>query len=258
MNGQILDALRRPGYSRRDFNRMLGAPDCRWRPCRSCRCPSAAAAPDGFRLGRLRRAGALPAVRREVRRPPEFAVFGSEEEALQKMLCGFQVDLAHPCSYNIARWREARRLPADRYLAPHRIRQSSGSSSAPFPAESFDGQTYFVPLDGGNSSIVYRTDLVDPGRRRRSVLGAVVQREVQGRLAMYDTDTTLVEVAARVAGMYDDYQHLSDEQLAAVQGDAGEAARLLRFYWADNTQVEQAWHPARWWPPMPGAAPSRR
>ena len=38
---------------------------------------------------------------------PSFTFFGDEDEAFEKMRAGFKVDLAHPCSQSVVKWREA-------------------------------------------------------------------------------------------------------------------------------------------------------
>src|SRR5262245_43393814 len=42
--------------------------------------------------------------------PPDMPLFSDEEEAFQKLRAGFQVDIAHPCSGRINRWRAANLL----------------------------------------------------------------------------------------------------------------------------------------------------
>jgi spermidine/putrescine-binding protein len=163
-------------------------------------------------------------------------LFGSEEEALQKLLGGFEVDLAHPCSYNIKRWREAGvagPIDTSRLIHWNDIWEQFRS----IPDQNFEDQTYFVPLDCGNSSIAYRTDLVDPEDAKSWSL--LFNEKYAGRLAMYNTDTTLIEIAARVAGMYEDYLHLNEEQLAVIKDMLVKQRDILRFYWDDPTQISQ-------------------
>ena len=114
----------------------------------------------------------------------------------------------------------------------------SGSASAPFPNTSFDGQAYFIPWDAGTSSVVYRTDLVDPADVADPSWALLFNEKYKGRLSMYDTDTTFIEIAARISGMYADYQHLSDEQLAQLKPLLVKQKSLMPYYWSDNTQIE--------------------
>jgi spermidine/putrescine transport system substrate-binding protein len=170
---------------------------------------------------------------------PNFGFFGSEEEALQKLLSGYQVDVTHPCSYNVKRWRDASVIQA-----VDTSRLSNYADIWPkfqsVPQAQADGKTWFVPFDCGNSSILYRTDLVDPADVKDPSWALLFNEKYKGRLAMYNTDTTLVEIAARVLGIYDDYLHLNADQLAQVKAMLIKQRELLRFYWDDTTQLEQA------------------
>lgn len=169
---------------------------------------------------------------------PNFPIFATEEEALQKIRGGYQVDVVHPCSYNCKRWREAGILrPID----------TSRLSNYPdiwpkfqeIPETKTDGQTWFVPFDCGNSSILYRTDLVDPADVAEPSWNLLFNEKYAGKLSMYNTDTTLIEIAARILG-FENYNSLSDEQLAEVRPMLEKQQKLMRFYWDDNTTVEQA------------------
>lgn len=169
---------------------------------------------------------------------PDFPLFASEEEALQKMLGGFQVDIMHPCSYNIKRWREAELLKpidvsrlknyADVWPRFKTINQVEA-----------DGATWFVAVDCGNSSILYRTDLVDAADVADPSWNLLFNEKYAGRLAMYNTDTTLVEIAGRILG-YENLTTLSDEQLETIRPMLEKQRDVLRFYWDDATQIEQA------------------
>lgn len=170
---------------------------------------------------------------------PEFPLFASEEEALQKILSGYAVDVCHPCSYNIKRWRDAGVIQA---VDTSRLTNYADiwPKFQSVPQAQADGATWFVPFDCGNSSILYRTDLVDAEDVKEESWSLLFNEKYKGRLAMYNTDTTLVEIAARVLGIYDDYLHLNEEQLAQVKELLIKQREVLRFYWDDTTQLEQA------------------
>jgi spermidine/putrescine transport system substrate-binding protein len=104
---------------------------------------------------------------------------------------------------------------------------------------SFDGKVHFVPWDCGNASILYRTDLVDPADVAPESWNLLFNEKYAGKLSMYDTDTTFVEIAARVLG-YDNLYTLSDEQLAAIKPMLVKQREIMPFFWQDATQIEQA------------------
>ena len=236
----IKEMLKRRGYTRREFTTTLAKLGLGFTAVAGMARPSAAAENNlivfewaGYDVPEL-----FPQYVEMYGAGPEFALFGSEEEALQKMLGGFEIDLAHPCSYNIKRWREAG------VAGPIDVSRLSNwndiwSQFRNIPDQTYEGQVYFVPVDCGNSSIAYRTDLVDPADLDPPSWGLLFNEKYAGRLAMYNTDTTLVEIAARVAGMYDDYLHLNEEQLAVIKEMLVKQRDILRFYWDDPTQISQ-------------------
>jgi spermidine/putrescine transport system substrate-binding protein len=163
--------------------------------------------------------------------------FGGEEEALSKLRTGFNADVAHPCSYSVRRWVDAGVAgPID----------TSRLSNWPdvFPQLQnledtvFDGQNYFVPFDWGSSSVLYRTDLVDPMYEEDPTWAIMYDERYAGRLTMYDTDV-IITIAAMIKG-YDNLATLSDEQLAELRPDMEKMNANMRFYWTDSTQVTQA------------------
>lgn len=170
---------------------------------------------------------------------PEFSIFAVEEEALQKMLAGFDVDIMHPCSYNIKRWNDAGILqPIDISRIPEY--GNLWEKFKTIPETSFNDEIYFIPWDAGTASVAYRPDLVDPADVAEPSWSLLFNEKYRGRMSMYDTDTTLVEISARVLGYFDDYLHLNDQQLGEIRKHLAKQRDLMRFYWSDNTQMEQA------------------
>jgi spermidine/putrescine-binding protein len=170
-------------------------------------------------------------------RGPEISLFGDEEDAFQKLRSGFVADVAHPCTYAVGRWREAGLLEpidVDRISAwPdlfQRLKSVDGTVA--------DGRHWFVPVEWGRNSILYRTDLVDiePEEESWSVL---FDDTYKGRLSMFDGVEQAVFAAAMVAGIKDPFA-MSDAELATVRDLLVRQKSLLRFYWTDQTSLEQA------------------
>lgn len=236
---ELLGGLKSGKLSRRDFTRALGAVGLSITALPMLRSPAKAAANltvfgwAGYDVPEL-----FPAFVEKYGEAPEYPLFGSEEEALQKLLAGYQVDVMHPCSYNCKRWRDAG------VLAPiDTSRLSNYADIWPkfqeIPQTKADGKTWFVPFDCGNASILYRTDLVDPADVADPSWALLFNEKYKGRLSMYNTDTTLIEIAARVLGL-PNFNSLSDEELELVRPMLVKQQSLMRFYWDDATQIEQA------------------
>jgi spermidine/putrescine transport system substrate-binding protein len=91
---------------------------------------------------------------------PEIPLFADNEETFVKMRAGFQVDVAHHCSFHTARWRDAgiiqaidtSRLSNWEYVFPE-LKSLKNTQ--------FYGEQWFVPFDWGQTLITYRTDLID-------------------------------------------------------------------------------------------------
>ena len=60
-----------------------------------------------------------------------------------------------------------------------------------------------------------------------------------GRLSQYETANAVIQCTALVLGFNNIYD-LDDAQLAEVKKLAGKQRDILRMYWSDATQLEQA------------------
>jgi spermidine/putrescine-binding protein len=240
MGRSTIDAWLAGRLSRRGFNRALAAAGLGLAAMPlAARDGRAAGNVSVFTWGGYDTGDLCPQYVKKYGGPPDYALFASEEEALQKMLAGFEPDIAHPCSYNIKRWKDAGILqPIDTSRVPEYGNIWERFRS--IPETSFDGKPYFVPFDAGTASILYRTDLVDPADVADPSWALLFSEKYRDKLSMYDTDTTFIEIAARIRGWYADYLKLSDEQLGEIKTMLAKQRELMKFYWSDQAQMEQA------------------
>lgn len=169
---------------------------------------------------------------------PRFVTFASEDEALARVGDGLRPDVMHPCSYDLRRWREAGLLqPIEVSRLSHFGELWEGLLTIPETVH--EGYRYFVPVDCGQASVLYRTDLVDPYDVEQESWDLLFNDSYAGRLAMYDTGQTLVDIAAMVLG-YGQGTALDEEQLEAVRELLVEQRSALRFYWRDPAEMEHA------------------
>ncbi|MEO1193053.1 MAG: extracellular solute-binding protein [Pseudomonadota bacterium] len=167
--------------------------------------------------------------------PPKTPVFADMEEALQKIRAGFRVDITHPCISQMIRWRQSGEFQ------PIDVSRLSNwpdvfPDLANLEAGMQDGEHYFVPCDWGNTSVIYRTDLVDIDEES---YGLLWDERYKGRLSIgneiADTSTiTLVYVGA------EDPFNPTDADLVKVREAWQRQRPLLRMYWSDTTEIEQA------------------
>lgn len=167
--------------------------------------------------------------------PPVTQTFIDEDEALTQIQGGLQVDVAHPCNGQIRRWRDAGVLqPID----------TSRLSNWPdvfaplktIPGAVMDGQQWFVPIDWGITSVVYRTDLVDIAEESLTLLW---DERYAGRLAIGQDASDTVTIAGIVAGAHDPFA-MTDEELARAKELLLKQKPLLRYYWSDWNSVVAA------------------
>lgn len=167
----------------------------------------------------------------------DYAFMSDDQEGFTKVKAGFKPDIAHPCSYKIAAWREAgliqpidtRRLAAWNKIFP--IFRNMPDIQAG------NGTVWMVPYDWGNVSVVYRTDLVAPNAEMSWSM--LWDPQYAGRLASIDAvhDTPLI--AAVLAGV-DPFGKMSDEDLSKVADKLRTQRSLLASYSSDPTSVQQA------------------
>ncbi|MES1210090.1 MAG: dynamin family protein, partial [Pseudomonadota bacterium] len=104
--------------------------------------------------------GFFPAYVKKHGANPQMPVFADSEEARTKLQNGFVVDIDHPCSTDVKRWTDTNLLQAI-----DTARLSAWGTVFPqlktLPNTQIDGKQFFIPIDWGNTSILYRSDLVD-------------------------------------------------------------------------------------------------
>jgi len=169
--------------------------------------------------------------------PPSFSIFANEQEAVQKVRAGFNADIMHPCTYSVVRFTEAKLTkPID----------TSKLSNWPdvIPALQtadgvvIDGNVVMAPADWGNSSIAYRSDMVEEGEGETWKI--FFEDKYSGKVAFTDS-----EVAVEIAGLLLGYSpkkiwEMSDEELAATKPLVQKLVKNSRFIWSDPTELNQA------------------
>ena len=168
---------------------------------------------------------------------PNFALFAEEEEALQKMRAGFPTDITHPCSGSVARWKDAGTLrPIDH------TRIDAWGDIFPTTLEirgvKIDDEFYFMPWDWGNSSILYRTDLLSLTEDEMSY-DILLRPELQGKISMFDSVDSSYAVGALLTGAEDMFA-MTDEEIERATEVVRKLHANVRFYWSSPTEFEQA------------------
>ena len=175
---------------------------------------------------------------------PDMPVFADAEEGFQKLRAGFVVDVIHPCSGDTQWWRDAGIIqPIDTSKLSNFGDLSPDLVS--LKGTQFDGQQWFMPWEWGQTSVTYRTDLVElpDGEESWSILW---DKKYAGKVALLDAAEDAWWCAAIYAGV--DVSNLNDqdlivvpdEEIAKVRESLTEQRDLVRMYTSDLTAVEQA------------------
>lgn len=164
---------------------------------------------------------------------PNTSVFASEDEAFTKMRAGFGVDIAHPCVETMQKWHDAGLiLPLDKSRLVHwddmwpELHDMEGTH--------FNGDLVFAATDWGNSSVLYRTDMVDTEESWYMLFDT----KYAGRISPWNS-TSNIYAAAQILGL-----NMWDVPQDELEGPVSDLLRQqrdgTRFYWDDPSQAEQA------------------
>ncbi|MGI9406558.1 MAG: extracellular solute-binding protein, partial [Hyphomicrobiaceae bacterium] len=166
---------------------------------------------------------------------PGYSFFSDEEEAFNKLKAGFKADMAHPCSQSVPKWRDAgmlkpidtSRIPAYADLIPQ-LRDMPGFRDG--------GKTWIVPIDWGNTGLVYRTDKGLEGDI--GSLKVLADPKYKGKVSMPDNVDDAYALAAMVQGIKD-WTKMTDEQFKEASTFLRQVHKNTRYYWTDNANLSQ-------------------
>lgn len=237
---ELLDRLAEGKVSRRQFSNMLLAAGVGMVtvPVMS-RMANAAASDQAtiFTWGGYDDPAAFGPYIKKYGEPPNMATFGGSEEALTKIRGGYRPDVAHPCNQAIPRW-----------VATGLFRTADTSKLSNWPdlipalynlqGNMVDGKPYMTPFDWGQTSITYRTDLVDLKGKPES-WSLLWDERYKGRIGMLASAADAWWCGAIYAGV--DFKDIaSDAGFKKVAALMRKQQPLVRVYTDDETTLEQA------------------
>lgn len=163
---------------------------------------------------------------------PSYSFFGEEEEAFQKLRSGFKVDVAHPCSQSVSKWRLAG------LIEPLDISKIARWDDVNEVKEAFkhDGAYYMMPTDWGTTALTYRTDLVDAANM--NTLQVFLDPEFAGRISLPDNLDDIYSLAYLATGV-SDWSETTQEEFEAASAWLRKAHQNVRTYWADGAELAQ-------------------
>ncbi len=166
---------------------------------------------------------------------PSVTVYADVHEAFVKIQAGFRCDTVHPNAWDVRRFYDAG------LLQPWDVNRLSNwpdvfPNLAHFSGTVFDDQQYMIPTDWGINSIIVRDDIVEAGEDSWNILW---DKRYAGRISMTAEMDLAVQSTALSLGIMDPF-HATDEEVARIRAKLIEQRELLRFYWSDPTELEQA------------------
>ena len=165
---------------------------------------------------------------------PAFSFFGDEEEAFQKLVSGFQADVAHICAGSVTKWVESGLLePWD----TSRITAFEDLNSDLTGQEVARGEEmYFVPTDYGSTAIAYNPEQVP--EEDVASLDVFTDPAYAGRVTLPDNVDDAYALAYLATGTTD-WQNATEEQFQAASDWLREVHPNLRTYWTDPAELAQ-------------------
>lgn len=169
---------------------------------------------------------------------PRFSFFGDEEEGLIKMINGFEADVMLPCSYKIRKWNEAGLLKA---IDTSRLKNWNDilPSLRTMPGVEQNGEVVWVPVDWGQTSLVYRTDLAPEYSGDNESWAILWDEKYKGRVACFDSIVDCVAIAGIMAGMDNPYDYRKQSDLDATRDQMRKLVPNLLYFSNDSTTMEQ-------------------
>ena len=165
---------------------------------------------------------------------PDFAFFGDEEEAFQKLSSGFKSDVTHICAGSVNKFVESGLIePWD----VSRIAKWDDLSRDLTGQDVASGEeVYFVPVDYGSTAIAYNSEEV-PAEDVAS-LDVFLNPAYQGRMTLPDNVDDAYALAYLATGVTD-WSAATDAEFEAASDWLRQAHQNLRTYWTDPGELSQ-------------------
>ncbi|WP_281826676.1 extracellular solute-binding protein [Jannaschia rubra] len=165
---------------------------------------------------------------------PDFAFFGDEEEAFQKLSSGFKADVTHICGGSATKFTESGLLePWDLSRITNWENLNKDLTGEQMAGEE---EVYFLPIDYGSTGIAYNTEEV-PAEDVAS-LDIFLDPEYQGRVTLPDNVDDAYALAYLATGTTD-WTDATDEEFEAASDWLRQAHPNLRTYWTDPAELSQ-------------------
>jgi spermidine/putrescine-binding protein len=164
----------------------------------------------------------------------ETSPMGSNEEAVAKIMSGFEVDVVNSCVDEATLEMVQKGL----YMPLDTSRLENWDDLFPamkeLPGVQVDGTAYIVPVDAGTAGIVYNADVVTTPPTSWADL---FDPQWSGRMSIEDIAVTGIMISALINGIPDPL-HMTDEQLAQSKQYLIDHKSQIRTFWKGGANLK--------------------
>jgi spermidine/putrescine transport system substrate-binding protein len=164
---------------------------------------------------------------------PKYTFLTSDDQALGKARAGFRADIVHPCVSYVQDWVD---LGYVQEWDTSLLTNFDKLNPALVENAQIDGKQYFVPVDWGFSSVLYRGDVVDPdGEESWSML---YDDRYKGKISWWDSPIENFLIWGYTQGFDPyDWDNWTDEVLEDATTFLIEKKKLVRTMWSSETEL---------------------
>lgn len=166
---------------------------------------------------------------------PTYALFGSDDEAFQKLTSGFRADVVEPCSQMVQKYRDADMIePWD----PARITDLKDIDPKFLNSKVFrdDKGVWFLPTNWGATAVAYNSKEV-PAEDVAS-LQVFTDPKYAGRISLPNSSDDAWALAYLATGLTN-WDNVSDAQFNAAADWLRKVHPNVRAYWNDSAELQQ-------------------
>jgi spermidine/putrescine transport system substrate-binding protein len=164
---------------------------------------------------------------------PQYTFLTSDEQALSKVLSGFKPDIVHPCANYTPSWIDGGFIqPWDTSV----LSNFPDLLPAVLTAGKFDGKQYFMPIDGGPSSPMYRTDKVQPKDGVESWT-LLYDERYKGKISWWDTPVENFVIWGSINKVPDPWA-MTDAEIDEAKKFLISKKPLVRNLWSSQTDLD--------------------
>jgi len=164
----------------------------------------------------------------------ETAAFGSNDEAVAKLLAGFEADVVNSCvdEATLDMVQKGLYAPLDTTRLEHW--DEIWPSMKELPGVVVDGQAYIVPVDAGTAGIMYNADVVTEAPDSWLDL---FDPQWAGRASMEDLSVTAIDIGALANGISDPLA-MDESQLEQVKQYLTDHRGQFRTFWKGEADIK--------------------